>query len=72
MRIRCESEAQTVMFVAVDGKAAGLIGVADPIKPSTADAIKGLHAQLIKVVMLTGDNRNDRRVGCAETWDRSG
>ena len=53
-----QSEAQTVMFVAVDGKAAGLIGVADPIKPGTAEAIKGLHAQLIKVVMLTGDNRN--------------
>ncbi|MBC7924612.1 MAG: heavy metal translocating P-type ATPase [Bryobacteraceae bacterium] len=51
------TEGQTVMFVAVDGKSAGLIGVADPIKESTAEAIKGIHAQGIRVVMLTGDNR---------------
>jgi Cu+-exporting ATPase len=51
------TEGQTVMFVAVDGKPAGLIGVADPIKASTAEAIEGLHAQGIRVVMLTGDNR---------------
>ncbi len=51
------NEGQTVMFVAVDGKAAGLIGVAGPIKGSTAEAIEGLHAQGIRVVMLTGDNR---------------
>src|SRR4029079_1527140 len=51
------SEGQTVIFVAVDGKPAGLIGVSDPIKPSTEEAIRGLHAQRIKVVMLTGDNR---------------
>jgi Cu+-exporting ATPase len=43
------------MFVAVDGKPAGLIGVADPIKPTTADAIKALHQADIRVVMLTGD-----------------
>lgn len=47
---------QTVMFVAVDGQAAGLIGVADPIKPSTRQAIDQLHAAGLKVVMLTGDN----------------
>ena len=52
------SEGQTVIFVAVDGKPAGLIGVADPIKPSTEEAIRELHAQRIKVVMLTGDNRS--------------
>ena len=51
------NERQTVMFVAIDGKAAGLIGVADPIKESTAEAIKGLHAEGIKLVMLTGDNK---------------
>jgi Cu+-exporting ATPase len=45
------------MFVAIDGKPAGLIGVADPIKQTTAEAIKSLHAQNIKIVMLTGDNR---------------
>jgi len=49
---------QTVMFVAVDGRPAGLIGVADPIKPSTADAIRALHAAGVKMVMLTGDSRS--------------
>ncbi|MEH6757831.1 MAG: heavy metal translocating P-type ATPase [Parasphingorhabdus sp.] len=49
------SQGQTVMFVAVDGKPAGLIGVADPIKPTTAQAIKDLHRAHIRVVMLTGD-----------------
>ncbi|MGB5338106.1 MAG: heavy metal translocating P-type ATPase [Gammaproteobacteria bacterium] len=48
---------QTVMFVAIDGRAAGLIGVADPIKDSTPEAIRDLHAEGIKVVMLTGDSR---------------
>lgn len=50
-------EGQTVMFVSIDGKAAGLIGVADPIKESTPLAIRELHADGITVVMLTGDNR---------------
>ncbi len=49
------SHGQTVMFVAVDGKPAGLIGVADPIKPTTKEAIKALHKANIRVVMLTGD-----------------
>ncbi|KCZ93859.1 copper-transporting P-type ATPase [Hyphomonas johnsonii] len=49
-------DGQTVMFVAVDGRAAGLVGVADPIKATTQDAIARLHAQGLKVVMLTGDN----------------
>ncbi len=51
------SEGQTVMFIAVDGKAAGLIGVADPVKDSTAEALRQLHQEGIEVVMLTGDNR---------------
>jgi len=50
-------EGQTVMLIALDGKAAGLIGVMDPIKESTPQAIEQLHAQGIKVVMLTGDNQ---------------
>jgi Cu+-exporting ATPase len=50
-------EGQTVMFVAVDGRTAGLVGVADPIKPTTHEAIEALHREGIKVVMLTGDNR---------------
>ena len=48
-------DGQTVMFVAVDGKIAGIIGVADPIKDTTADAIRELHDEGIRVVMLTGD-----------------
>ncbi len=44
------------MFVAVDGKAAGLIGVADPIKASTPEAIEKLHRAGLRVVMLTGDS----------------
>jgi Cu+-exporting ATPase len=51
------TEGQTVMFVAVDGKPAGLIGVADPIKETAAEAIRELHAQGLQVVMLTGDNQ---------------
>jgi len=48
---------QTVMFVAVDGKPAGLLGVADPIKETTPEAIRQLHEAGIRIVMLTGDNR---------------
>jgi len=50
-------DGQTVMFVAVDGKVAGLIGVADPIKTSTPEALDLLRASGVRVVMLTGDNR---------------
>ncbi|NNM79459.1 MAG: heavy metal translocating P-type ATPase [Gallionella sp.] len=50
-------DGQTVMLLAIDGKAAGLIGVADPVKASTAEAIRALHAEGIQVIMLTGDNR---------------
>ena len=51
------SDGQTVMLLAIDGKAAGLIGVADPVKESTAEAIRALHAEGVQVIMLTGDNR---------------
>ena len=50
-------QGQTVMLVVVDGQAAGLIGVADPIKSSTQEAIRDLHAEGLTVVMLTGDSR---------------
>jgi Cu+-exporting ATPase len=50
-------DGQTVMFVAVGGQPAGLIGVADPIKPSSVEAIRMLHQERIRVVMLTGDSR---------------
>jgi len=50
------SEGQTVMFVVIDKIAAGFIGVADPIKSTTSEAIRDLHAEGITVVMLTGDS----------------
>jgi Cu+-exporting ATPase len=49
-------EGQTVMLVAVDGKAAGLVGVSDPIKESTPDAIRELKEAGLKIIMVTGDN----------------
>jgi Cu+-exporting ATPase len=51
------ADGQTVMLLTIDGKAAGLIGVADPIKDSTPEAIRDLHNEGMKVVMLTGDSR---------------
>jgi Cu+-exporting ATPase len=50
------SAGRTVMFVAIDGTLAGLVAVADPIKPSTPEAIRALHAEGLRIVMLTGDN----------------
>ena len=49
-------EGQTVIFVASDGRLAGVLGVTDPIKATTPEAIKQLHHQGIRIVMLTGDN----------------
>lgn len=51
------ADGQTVMFVSLDGKVAGLVGVADPIKESTPEAIRQLHGDGIRIVMLTGDSR---------------
>jgi Cu+-exporting ATPase len=51
------ADGQTVMFIVIDGKAAGLVGVADPIKESTPEAIKQLHGEKIRIVMITGDSR---------------
>ena len=50
-------DGQTVVFLAADGKAAGLVGVADPIKSTTPDAVRQLHEAGVRVVMLTGDSR---------------
>jgi Cu+-exporting ATPase len=50
-------DGQTVMFVAIDGQAVGLLGVADPIKRSTPEAIQALHKEGVRIVMLTGDSR---------------
>jgi Cu+-exporting ATPase len=52
-----QGKGQTVMFVAVEGRAAGLVGVADPIKETTPEAIRQLHEEGLRIVMVTGDNR---------------
>jgi len=61
----------TAIFIAVDGRAAGLIGIADPVKASTPEALASLRSAGIRVIMLTGDNRATaeavaRRLGIAE------
>jgi Cu+-exporting ATPase len=50
------ADGKTAMFIAVDGALAGIVAVADPIKESTAQAIRELHAQGLRVIMATGDN----------------
>jgi len=55
------AQGQTVLFVAVDAESAGLIGVADPIKETTTEAIRDLHAEGVAVVMLTGDSSTTAR-----------
>lgn len=54
---RLRAEGAGVVFVAIDGRAAGLLAVADPIKESARDAIAALHAEGLRIVMLTGDSR---------------
>ena len=51
------ADGQTVMFIAVDGKAVGLVGVADPIKSTAAEAIDALRKEGVRIVMLTGDSK---------------
>jgi P-type Cu+ transporter len=65
---RMASEARTPVFVAADERVLGVIGIADPVKPTSADAIRRLKAMGLEVVMLTGDHRSTaeaigRRVG---------
>ena len=50
-------DGQTAVFVVIDGKPAGLLGIADPIKESAAEAVKQLHDQGLRIVMMTGDGR---------------
>jgi Cu+-exporting ATPase len=60
------AEGATVILAAVDGRAAGLLAIADPIKPSTPDAIRALKEDGIRVVMLTGDNRTTAQAVAAK------
>ena len=65
------ADGETVMLLAVDGRAAGLVGVADPVKPSTPGALRALRDDGVRVVMLTGDSRTTaaavaRRLGIDE------
>ena len=55
------TEGQTVMYLGVDGQLAALLGVADPIKPTTADAVNALRSEGLQLVMLTGDNETTAR-----------
>src|SRR5581483_5114928 len=60
LRVRIESlraDGQTAVVIAVVGKAAGLIGVADPVRATTPEAIRLLHEQGLRIIMLTGDSR---------------
>jgi Cu+-exporting ATPase len=58
---KLRADGQTAMFVSNDGKLIGLVGVADPIKSSTPEAIRALHAEGIRIVMLTGDSQTTAR-----------
>jgi Cu+-exporting ATPase len=54
---RLQEKAQTTVWLAVDGNAVGVLGIADPIKPTTKEAIRELHRMGLKIIMCTGDNR---------------
>jgi len=60
------AEGQTVMFVAIDGVVAGIIGVADPVKETTPEAIRALHAEGVRIVMLTGDSETTAKAVAAK------
>jgi Cu+-exporting ATPase len=69
LRLKAEDlrrDGQTVIFAAIDGRPAGLIGIADPIKPSTPQALHDLKAAGLRMVMLTGDNRSTAKVVAAK------
>ncbi len=68
---RLRQDGATVIYLAVDGRASGIIAIADPVKPTTPEALEALTAEGVRVVMLTGDNRTTatavaRRLGIAE------
>jgi Cu+-exporting ATPase len=63
---KLRADGQTILFVGVDGKAAGVIGIADPIKATSLEAVKRLHAENIRIVMLTGDSETTARTVAAK------
>jgi Cu+-exporting ATPase len=68
---RLRQDGATAVYLAIDGKTSGIIAVADPIKPTTADALKALTADGVRIAMVTGDNRTTanavaRRLGIGE------
>jgi P-type Cu+ transporter len=68
---RLRGDGATAIFVGIDGKAEGIIAIADPIKPTSADAVRELQAQGVRLVMMTGDNRTTalavaKRLGIAD------
>ncbi len=68
---RMRADGQTVVFAAVDGRAMGLLGIADPVKPEAAEAVRDLRREGLRVVMLTGDNETTasavaRQVGISD------
>ncbi len=70
---KARAEGQTAMFLAVDGKAAGVVAVADPIKETTPEALRQLHDEGIRIVMVTGDSRTTaeavaRRLGIDQVF----
>jgi len=69
---RLEAEAKTVVFVAVGGRLGGVIAVADPMKPGSADAVRAFKEMKLKVAMLTGDNTTDGCGGRPQCRDRPG
>lgn len=64
--VKLQAEGQTVIFVAIAGRAAGIIAISDPIKRSTPDAVRELKRLALKVIMLTGDNERTARAVAKE------
>jgi P-type Cu+ transporter len=62
LAVKLQEDGKAVMFVAIDQKPAGILAVADPIKPTTAEAIRDLHTLGLELIMLTGDNRRTAAV----------
>ena len=68
---RLGAEGKSPLYAAIDGRLAAIVAVADPVKPSTPEAIAALHALGLKVAMITGDNRRTaeaiaKRIGIDE------